>query len=123
MYHGNAVEWSCQKQKDVSLSTTEAEYKQFSYGIKQTMYFINLIQEEMGYKVTPVPTWDDNQGTIMFAQQPTVSMRSRHIALKYHYAREQVMHFKRFALKYIKSQDNPADIFAKPLDRETLCKQ
>jgi hypothetical protein len=49
-------------------------------------------------------------------------MRSRHIALNYHYAREQVMHFKRFALKYIKSQDNPADIFTKPLDRETLCK-
>ena len=122
MYHGNAVEWSCQKQQDVSLSTTEAEYKQLSYGIKQTMYFINLIQEEMGYKVTPVPTWEDNQGTIMFAQQPTVSMRSRHIALNYHYAREQVMRFKRFALKYIKSQDNPADIFTKPLDRETLCK-
>jgi hypothetical protein len=52
MYHGNAVEWSCQKQKDVSKSTTEAEYKQLTYGMKQAMYFINLLQEEM--YVTPV---------------------------------------------------------------------
>jgi len=47
MYQGNAVDWSCQKQQDVSLSTTEAEYKQLTYGMKQTMYFINLLQEEM----------------------------------------------------------------------------
>ena len=49
MYHGNAVEWSCQKQKDVSLPTTEAEYKQLTYGMKQAMYFINLLQDEMGH--------------------------------------------------------------------------
>jgi len=34
----------------------------------------------------------------------------------------KVMDFKNFAHKYIKSQDNPADNFTKPLDRETLCR-
>jgi len=121
-FHGNAIDWSCQKQKDVSLSTTEAEYKQLTYGMKQTMYYINLLEEEMKFKVTPVPIHEDNQGAIVLAQQPTVSMRSRHIAFQFHYARERVMDFKRFTLKYIKSQDNCADIFTKPLERTSLCK-
>ena len=45
-FHGNAIDWSCQKQPDVSFSTTEAEYKQLTFGMKQAMYYINLLQEE-----------------------------------------------------------------------------
>lgn len=90
MYHGNAIERSCHK-KRVSLSTTEAEYIQLTYGMKQAMYFINLLQEEMKYNLTPVTTWEDNQGAVVLAQQPTVSTRLRQIALSYHYAREQMM--------------------------------
>ena len=119
---GNAIDWSCQKQPDVSFSTTEAEYKQLTFGMKQAMYYINLLQEEMKFNVTPVPIHEDNQGAIILAQQPTVSMKSRHIAFRHHYAREQVMEYKRFVLKYIKSQDNCADIFTKPLERFTLYK-
>jgi len=74
-FHGNAIDWSCQKQQDVSLSTREAEYKQLTYGMRQTMYYINTLQEEMQYKATPVPTWEAYQGAIVLAQQPTVSMR------------------------------------------------
>ena len=121
-FHGNAIDWSCQKQPDVSFSTTEAEYKQLTFGMKQAMYYINLLQEEMKFDVTPVPIHDDNQGAIILAQQPTVSMKSRHIAFRHHYAREQVMEYKRFVLSYIKSQDNCADIFTKPLERNTLCR-
>ena len=121
-FHGNAIDWSCQKQPDVSFSTTEAEYKQLTFGMKQAMYYINLLQEEMKFDVTPVPIHEDNQGAIILAQQPTVSMKSRHIAFRHHYAREQVMEYKRFVLQYIKSQDNCADIFTKPLERNTLCR-
>jgi hypothetical protein len=32
------------------------------------------------------------------------------------------MEHKRFILKYIKSQDNCANIFTKPLERGTLCR-
>ena len=90
--------------------------------MKQAMYYINLLQEEMKFNVTPVPIHEDNQGAIILAQQPTVSMKSRHIAFRHHYAREQVMEYKRFVLKYIKSQDNCADIFTKPLERFALYK-
>ena len=89
---------------------------------KQAKHYINLLQEERKLNVTPVPIHEDNQRAIILAQQPTVSMKSRHIAFRHHYAREQVMEYKRFVLKYIKSQDNCADIFTKPLERFTLYK-
>ena len=52
--------------------------------MKQAMYYINLLQEEMKFNVTPVPIHEDNQGAIILAQQPTVSMKSRHIAFRHH---------------------------------------
>ena len=35
-FHSNAIDWSCQKQQDVSASTREEEYKQLTYGMRQT---------------------------------------------------------------------------------------
>jgi hypothetical protein len=76
MYQGNTVDW-CKKQQDVSLSTTEAEYKQLTYGMKQTVYLINLLQEEMKIQIIPETTYEDNQGAILLARQPTISMRTK----------------------------------------------
>lgn len=39
-YHGNPVSWISQKQKTVSTSTSEAEYKTMTYAFKEGLYSI-----------------------------------------------------------------------------------
>ena len=115
--YGNPVTWVCQKQSDVSLSTSEAEYKTQTYAFKEGMYFINLMQSEMNIQITPVQTHIDNIGAAYMAEQVVTNKKTKHISLSYHYAREQVQIFKSFYLTYVNTQLNCSDIFTKPLDR------
>ena len=115
--YGNHVAWFCQKQSDVSLSTSEAEYKTQTYAFKEGMYFINLIQSEMDIQLTPVETLIDNIGAAYMAEQVVTNKKTKHISLSYHYAREQVQIFKNYYLTYVNTTLNCSDIFTKALDR------
>ena len=59
----------------------------------------------------------DNKSTIALAKNPVFHDRSKHIDTRYHYIRECVTR-KDVQLKYVKSYDQVADIFTKPLKRE-----
>jgi hypothetical protein len=115
--YGNPVAWFCQKQSDVSLSTSEAEYKTQTYAFKEGMYFINLIQSEMDIQLTPVETLIDNIGAAYMAEQVVTNKKTKHISLSYHYAGEQVQIFKNYYLTYVNTTLNCSDIFTKALDR------
>ena len=60
--------------------------------------------------------WEDNQSTIKVADIPKYTLRTKHIALKYH-------HFRKFVsngtlnINPIDTLEKTADIFTKPLDK------
>ncbi|KAK3040229.1 hypothetical protein RJ639_028942 [Escallonia herrerae] len=56
----------------------------------------------------------DNKSALELAKNPMFHERSKHIDTKYHFIRECVSK-KEIELEYVKSQDQVADIFTKPL--------
>jgi hypothetical protein len=59
----------------------------------------------------------DNQAALFALKEGAVSDRSKHIDLKYHYVRD--LHAKgSVKFKYVRSEDNAADILTKPLGKE-----
>ena len=115
--YGNPVTWFSEKQSDVSLSSTEAEYKTLTAGFKEAHYFINLMQVEMKIPVTPITSYIDNVAAAIMAEQSVTNKRTKHINLRYHYAREQIKEFNYFDLFYVQTPNNNSDMFTKPLDK------
>ena len=117
LIYGNPATWSTEKQTNVALSTSEAEYIALTSGFKEAKYFINLMQVEMKIQVTPILSKIDNIGAGYMGEQSVTNKRTKHIDLRYHYVREEIQEFKNFDLEYVATKLNTSDIFTKPLDR------
>jgi hypothetical protein len=57
----------------------------------------------------------DNRGALILTEDPSFHARSKHIDVQYHFTRERV-EAGDITFKYVRSEDNLADIFTKPLD-------
>ncbi|KAM1140054.1 hypothetical protein COP2_041331 [Malus domestica] len=65
----------------------------------------------------PMEIYVDNKSAIALAKNPVFHDRSKHIDTRYHYIRECITR-KDVQVEYVKSQDQVADIFTKPLKQE-----
>jgi hypothetical protein len=61
----------------------------------------------------------DNVGCIFLAKNKTSGERTKHIDMKYHFIRKQVENGL-VEIKFVRSEDNVADIFTKNLGGENL---
>ena len=61
--------------------------------------------------------YDDNQGAIAITKNPIHHDRTKHIDVQYHFVREQV-EANTVTLKYLPTQQMPADILTKPIPRD-----
>ena len=80
LLYGNPVTWSTEKQTNVALSTSEAEYIAITSGFKEAKYFINLMQVEMKLRVTPIRSRVDNIGAGYMAEQSVTNKRTAETA-------------------------------------------
>ena len=69
----------------------------------------------------PTPILCDNQSAIFLAKNPVQHQRSKHIDIKYHFIRSEILSGN-IDVKYIASEDNVSDIFTKPTTRTKLDK-
>ena len=65
----------------------------------------------------PIEIGVDNKSAIALAKNLVYHDQSKHIDTRYHYIRECITK-QDVKLKYVKSQDQIADIFTKPLKKE-----
>ena len=63
----------------------------------------------------------DNKSALAFAKNPVFHGHSKYIDTKFHFIRDSVTK-KKVELKFVKSQDQIADIFTKPLKEDVFCK-
>ena len=61
----------------------------------------------------------DNTSAISISKNPIMHSKTKHIHIKFHFLREQVMS-KVIKLEYIGTKDQIADIFTKPLPKSQL---
>ena len=112
---GGAVSWRSKKQSCVALSTAEAEYMALASATQEAIWMKHLINDlHTEILEKPVCIHEDNQSTICIAKNHQYHGRSKHIDIKYHFTRDQVISGN-IELNYCKSEDMVADLFTKPL--------
>ena len=117
MMNGAAVTWRSTKQKIVTLSSCEAEYVALSEAAQEAIWLMSLIKNVQNEKMEkPLIIFEDNQSTIKTANNMIQSERTKHIDVRHHFIREKVAE-KRIEVKYLRTDDQIADIFTKSLQR------
>eukprot|EP00253_Pinus_taeda_P028499 PITA_28499 len=113
------VSWFSKKQSSIALSTDEAEYVAVASCYTQLLWMMQTLQEIQITCTPPISILCDNTSTISISKNPVMQSKTKHIPIKYHFLREQVLEQK-VKLEYVPSKEQVADIFTKPLPRETF---
>jgi len=113
---GGAVIWRSKKQDTVATSTTHAEYLAMYEVAKEVVWLQDFFEEIGVADMLPIPTeiYADNQGAIALAMGNCTSDRSKHFRAKLKYVQECVKQ-ERMCFKYVRSEENLADLFTKKL--------
>ncbi|KAJ0610987.1 putative RNA-directed DNA polymerase [Helianthus annuus] len=86
----NLVSWSARKQKTVSRSSTESEYKAMADTVSELVWLETLLRE-LHVIMKAAPTlWCDNLGATYLSRNPVFHARTKHIEVDYHTVRERV---------------------------------
>ncbi|KAH9681187.1 hypothetical protein KPL71_026873 [Citrus sinensis] len=116
-----AFTWMSKKQPIVTLSTCEAEYVAATSSVCHAIWLRNLLKDLGLPQEEPTKICVDNKSAIALSKNPVVHDRSKHIDTRNHFIRECIAR-KEVQIKYVKSQDQVADIFTKPLKKEDFVK-
>lgn len=121
MMGGGPVTWRSQRQKKVTLSTTEAEYAASCEGAREVYWIRQLLKDIKEELQTPTPLFIDNQSTLRLIKNPEVHARTKHFDVQLHFVRE-ANESGTVAVKYVPSNEQLADVFTKPLTRDRFIK-
>jgi len=118
------ISWKTFKEKCICLSTMESEFVAMTETSRELIWFENILQECFSKnlikssKLQPI-LYVDNQAAINFVKSPVENSRSKHIDIKLLFIRDLV--FKEaFQVLYIRSKENLADVFTKPMTKIDL---
>ncbi len=120
---GGAVSWASRRQRNVTTSSTEAEYVSMATAAK-TAKWLRALLADVGYVLIardPVLLHVDNRGALAWAKDPIDHSRSKHVDVQYHWVRELVQR-RIIEVQWVKSSDMHADFLTKPLSRLALAK-
>ncbi|XP_034684182.1 uncharacterized mitochondrial protein AtMg00810-like [Vitis riparia] len=111
---GNLVSWSSTKQKVVSRSSAEFEYRGLVFATAEIVWMQVLLQE-LCVSIPTIPLlWYDNISAYHMAKNPMFHARTKHIEIDLHFIRDQVMRGK-IQLHFVLTEEQPADLLTKHL--------
>ncbi|XP_019090121.1 PREDICTED: uncharacterized protein LOC109128365 [Camelina sativa] len=115
-FGGSPVSWSSKKQRSVSRSSTEAEYRAVANAASELRWICSLLTE-LG---VPLPValvlYCDNIGATYLCANPVFHSKMKHVALDYHFVREFIQSGV-LRVTHISSKDQLADSLTKPPPR------
>lgn len=86
----NLISWSCQKQKIVARSSTEAEYKALADVSAEVARLVAMLRElELPISVSP-KMWCDNLGATYLRANPVFHARTNCVEIDYHFVCDKV---------------------------------
>ena len=120
---GCPVLWQSKLQTDIALSSTAAEYVAFSMAMRELLPLRVLLQEMSSKMDLPgisnslvrSTVFEDNMGVLSLVNVPKMSTRNKYLSLKYHFFRSSIGEAKGIVVKYVRSEEQKADIFTKGL--------
>lgn len=111
------VAWHSKKQECVTLSTAESEVIAATACCTQLLWMSYQLAD-LNIQVTkPMSIFCDNTSAIQISKNPVLHSRTKHIAIKLQFLREQVSSTE-VQLIHVSSQAQVADIFTKALPKE-----
>ena len=113
LINGGAITWCSKRQPTVAASTTEAEYIAAGAACREALW-LRKLGADFGLTVGTIGIGSDNQGAIKLLRNPVSSMRSKHIDIVHHFARERVARGE-VAYHYVNTNSMIADVLTKPL--------
>jgi len=108
------ISWSSIKQKVVSRSSTESEYRALADLAAEVAWLRSLLAELKVPIHRKLVLWCDNLSAKALASNPVMHARSKHIEIDVHYKRDQVLQ-NEVAVAYVPSADQIADCLTKAL--------
>jgi hypothetical protein len=114
------VSWSSKKQNSVALSTAEAEYVSAGSCCAQLLWMKQTLLD-YGVKFDCIPLLCDNENAVKIVTNPVQHKKTRHIDIRHYFLRDY-MSKGDLVMESVRTDDQLADIFTKPLDETRFCK-
>ena len=114
------MSWTSKKQNSVALSTVEVEYIVAGACCAQILYIKQTLLD-YGVVLEKVPLLCDNESAVKLANNLVQHSRTKHIDIHHHFLRDHVAK-NDISLEGVRTKDQLADIFIKPLDETTFCR-
>ncbi|KAM2392165.1 hypothetical protein ACFX1X_035690 [Malus domestica] len=106
---GNLVTWRSKKQKVVSRSSAEAEYRGMAHDICEILWLRKLL-EGLGFKPKEIMRlYCDNQSAREIADNPVQHDRTKHVEVDRHFIKEKLER-KIVSIPFVKSEEQLADV-------------
>ena len=121
MFGGACVMCLCRTQKNVALSSMEAEYVVMADGMKEAIflrYLWSFIYPNRDVGCTLIH--EDNVSAIYLACNPATTPNSKHTDIRHHFIRERVER-EEFKVVHVRSDLQRADFLTLPLPKEIFC--
>jgi hypothetical protein len=102
----------------IALSTTKSEYIGLS-NAGQHLAWLRAFFEDIGHAQTkPTELLCDNQAAIILSRDTQFCARSKHIACKFHFVRNDIVGKGQAVVCYVNTNDQVADIMTKSLGHD-----
>lgn len=111
------VSWKTKKQKTVSRSSAEAEYRALAFLVQELIWLKRMLRTLGVRHDQPMLVRCDSKSAIHIATNPVFHERTKHIELDCHFVRDEVL-TRNIQLSHVDTQSQLADIFTKPIGRD-----
>ena len=117
-----AISWHSRMQEVTASGTSDTEYVALSEVVKEVL-FMKQVQElmEPSMRVGAVNVFEENEGAIKLATNKHAIRKTKHIDVKHHLVRD-ASDARKVRVAYVRSEDQHADLFTKPLDMQKFYK-
>ena len=116
---GNMVTWKSKKQKVVSCSSAEAEYRAMLKLTNELVWIKGILKHLEIEQATPMTMHCDNQAAIHIATNSVFHERTKHIEVDCHKVRQMIV-LGVILPCYTRSEDQLADVFTKAARQKTM---
>jgi hypothetical protein len=111
------ITWRSKRQKTVSLSSAEAEYRAMTGACCELTWFRHLLRDLGISHQESALLYCDNKAALHIAANPVFHERTRHIEMDCHFIRDKIQDGS-VTTRHVDSAHQLADILTKPLGKE-----
>ncbi|CAI7842137.1 unnamed protein product [Closterium sp. NIES-53] len=111
------ISWQSSKQELIALSLAETEYIALCSATKEGLYLRKLLEEAKLVQLPSFSLFCDNQSAIRIANKNRFANRTKHIALRYFFVKDEIDK-GRLELSYYPTSEVAADYLTKKLGKQ-----